>query len=231
MTKRVVITGMALASPLGSTVDTAFDRLKIFENCIENWDVLNEYEKLNTRLAAKVQGFKIPEHFNRKVTRTMGPVSIMATATAEEALIQAGLLSNEIITNGQTGVSYGSSSGSLDAILDFYSMCIDKEVKNLNSGSYIKMMPQTTAVNLSLHFKTHGRLIPTSTACTSGSMGIGYAYEMIKNGYQTVMIAGGGEEIHPTQVGVFDTLYATSTKTKLRKLHPHLLTKIEMDLL
>ena len=220
MTKRVVITGMALASPLGSTVDTAFDRLKIFENCIEHWDVLNEYEKLNTRLAAKVQGFKIPEHFNRKVTRTMGPVSIMATATAEEALIQAGLLNNEIITNGQTGVSYGSSSGSLDAVLDFYSMCIDKEVKNLNSGSYIKMMPQTTAVNLSLHFKTHGRLIPTSTACTSGSMGIGYAYEMIKNGYQTVMIAGGGEEIHPTQVGVFDTLYATSTKNKTPKITP-----------
>lgn len=220
MTKRVVITGMALASPLGSTVETAFNRLKIFENCIEHWDILDEYEKLNTRLAARVQGFEAPAHFNRKVTRTMGPVSVMATATAEQALTHAGLFNDEIITNGKTGVSYGSSSGSLDAILDFYSMCIDKEVKTLNSGSYIKMMPQTTAVNLSLHFKTHGRLIPTSTACTSGSMGIGYAYEMIKNGYQTVMIAGGAEEIHPTQVGVFDTLYATSTKNETPKITP-----------
>ncbi len=220
MKKRVVITGMALATPLGSTVETAFERLKVFKNCVEHWKVLDDYDKLNTKLAARVQGFEIPKHFTRKVIRTMGPVSVMAVATAEEALSQAGLLDNSIITNGQTGVSYGSSSGSLDAIMDFYSMCIDKEVKTLNSGSYIKMMAHTAAVNLSLYFKTHGRLIPTSTACTSGSMGIGYAYEMIKNGYQTVMIAGGAEEIHPTQVGVFDTLFATSTKNDTPNLTP-----------
>lgn len=210
--KRVVITGMALTSPLGSRVDEAFERLKIYKNCIEHWTKLDEYDKLNTRLASFVKGFEIPEYFDRKTRRTMGPVSLMATVTAEQALKDAGLLNDEIITNGQTGVSYGSSSGSLDAIMDFYSMCIDKKVKNLNSGSYIKMMPQTTAVNISLYFKTHGRLITTSTACTSGSMGIGYAYEAIKNGYQTVMIAGGAEELHPTQIGVFDTLFATSTK-------------------
>ena len=144
----------------------------------------------------------------------------MSVASAEDALKDAGLFGNEIITNGQTGVSYGSSIGSLDAVLDFYSMCIDKKVKLLNSGSYIKMMPQTAAVNISLYFKTHGRLIPTSTACTSGSMGIGYAYEAIKDGYQDVMIAGGGEEIHPTEVGVFDTLYATSSKNDTPKLTP-----------
>ena len=150
----------------------------------------------------------------------MGNVALMATVTAEEALKDAGLLGDEIITNGKTGVSYGSSTGSLDAILDFYSMCIDKKVKLLNSGSYIKMMPQTTAVNISLYLKTKGRLIPSSTACTSGSMSIGYAYETIKNGYQTVMIAGGAEEIHPTQVGIFDTLYATSSKNSTPELTP-----------
>ena len=150
----------------------------------------------------------------------MGEVALMATVTAEEALKDAGLLGDEVITNGRTGVSYGSSKGSLDAILDFYPMCIDKEVKLLNSGSYIKMMPQTTAVNISLYFKTHGRLIPASTACTSGSMSIGYAYEAIKDGYQEVMIAGGAEEIHPTQVGVFDTLYATSSKNDTPDLTP-----------
>ena len=82
------------------------------------------------------------------------------------------------------------------------------------------MMPQTTAVNISLYLKTKGRLIPSSTACTSGSMSIGYAYETIKNGYQTVMIAGGAEEIHPTQVGIFDTLYATSSKNSTPELTP-----------
>ena len=218
--RRVVVTGMGIASPLGSTVKSAFDRLKKYENCIEHWDRLDEYERLNTSLGSFVSGFKAPEHFTRKVRRTMGEVSLMSTVTAEDALKDAGLLGDDIITNGRTGVSYGSSTGSLDAVLDFYSMCIDKEVKLLNSGSYIKMMPQTAAVNISLYFKTHGRLIPTSTACTSGAMGIGYAYEAIKDGYADVMIAGGAEEIHPTQVGVFDTLYATSSKNDTPKLTP-----------
>ena len=52
MTRRVVITGMALASPLGSEVETAFNRLKKFENCVKYWEVLDKYDKLNTRLAA-----------------------------------------------------------------------------------------------------------------------------------------------------------------------------------
>ncbi len=220
MTKRVVITGMALTSPLGSTVEGAFNRLKEYKNCIRYWKDLERFDKLNTRLVATVKDFQIPEHFNRKVLRTMGPVSVMAVATAEQALKDAGLLGNEIISSGQTGVSYGSSSGSFDAIFDFYSMYNDNNVKVLNSGSYIKMMPQTTAVNISLYFKTKGRLIPTSTACTSGSLGIGYAYEMIKNSYQTVMIAGGADEIHPTQIGVFDTLFATSTKNGTPELTP-----------
>ncbi len=218
--RRVVITGMGITSALGSTTESAFERLKTYKNCVKHWDKLDEYERLNSKLGSFVEGFVVPEHFTRKVRRTMGEVALMATVTAEEALKDAGLLGDEVITNGRTGVSYGSSTGSLDAILDFYSMCIDKEVKLLNSGSYIKMMPQTTAVNISLYFKTHGRLIPASTACTSGSMSIGYAYEAIKDGYQDVMIAGGAEEIHPTQVGVFDTLYATSSKNNTPDLTP-----------
>ena len=220
MTRRVVITGRGITSPLGSTVEEAFNRLKVYKNCVKRWDKLDEYERLNSKLGAFVEGFVVPEHFTRKVRRTMGEVALMSVVTAEEALKDAGLLGDEIITNGRTGVSYGSSTGSLDAILDFYSMCIDKEVKLLNSGSYIKMMPQTTAVNISLYFKTHGRLIPASTACTSGSMSIGYAYEAIRDGYQDVMLAGGAEEIHPTQVGVFDTLYATSGKNDTPELTP-----------
>ncbi len=218
--KRVVVTGMALTSPLGSDIDTVFSNLLKFQNCIEYDTTLDQYERLNTRLSARVKGFEIPSYYNRKILRTMGPVSVMAVRTAEQALEDAGLLNDEIITNGRCGVSYGSSSGSLDAIIDFYGMQVDKIVKGLNSGSYVKMMAQTAAVNISLYFKTTGRLIPTSTACTSGSMGIGYAYEAIKNGYADVMISGGAEEMHPTEIAIFDTLYATSLKNNTPKLTP-----------
>ena len=218
--RRVVVTGMALASSLGCSIKTAFDNLKKFQNCVEYWKELDEFENMNTRLASPVKDFVAPEHFNRKVLRTMGKVAVYSTSVTEQALIDAGLIGDEIISNGQTGVSYGSSSGSLESIIDFYTMDVEKKVKCVNSGSYIKMMPQTTTVNISLYFKTRGRLIPTSTACTSGSMGIGYAYEAIKNGYQTVMIAGGAEELHPSHVAIFDTLYATSLKNDTPKLSP-----------
>ena len=220
MEKRVVITGMALASPLGSALNSAYKRLHTLENCIEYDENLETYKGLHTRLGGKVKDFVLPEDFNRKVTRTMGEVAIMSVVTAKQALEDADLLNNEIITNGQTGVSYGSCSGSIEPLMDFYTMCIQHEVKGLNSGSYIRMMSHTSAVNISLYFKTKGRLIPTSTACTSGSMSLGYAYETIKSGKQTVMIAGGAEEYNPCHIGVFDTLFATSIKNDTPKLTP-----------
>lgn len=220
MTKRVVITGMSLTSALGSTVDSAYKRLHKLENCIQYDENLEKYKGLHTKLSSKVKDFVIPEDFTRKVTRTMGDVAIMSVVTAKQALEDAGLLNDPVISNGQTGVSYGSCSGSIDAIMDFYSVCVNHEVKNLNSGSYIRMMSHTSAVNISLYFKTRGRVIPTSTACTSGSMAIGYAYEAIKSGIQTVMIAGGAEEYSPSNIGVFDTLFATSVKNDTPKLTP-----------
>src|SRR5690606_21959483 len=78
--------------------------------------------------------------------------------------------------------------------------------------TYIRMMSHTAAVNIGVFFGLTGRVIPTSTACTSGSMGIGYAYEAIQHGLQDVMLAGGAEELCPTEAAVFDTLYATSTR-------------------
>jgi len=212
MTKRVVVTGMALTSPLGTGVKSSFERLHILKNCIQYDKNLEIYKGLHTRLDARVKDFELPSDFTRKTTRTMGEVAKMSVVTARQALDNSGLIDNEIITNGQTGVAYGSCSGSIDAIKDFYSVVANYEVKNLNSGSYIRMMSHTSAVNISLYFKTHGRIIPTSTACTSGSMAIGYAYEAIKAGIQTVMIAGGAEEHSPSNIGIFDTLIATSVK-------------------
>ena len=220
MAKRVVVTGMAMTSPLGSAVKSSFERLHTLENCIQYDENLGIYKGLHTRLASRVKDFVLPPDFTRKTTRTMGDVAIKSVVTAKQAVEDAGLINDPVISSGQTGVSYGSCSGSIDAIMDFYSMCVNHEVKNLNSGSYVRMMSHTAAVNISLYFKTHGRLIPTSTACTSGSMSLGYAYEAIKSGMQTVMIAGGAEEYSPSNIGVFDTLFATSVKNDNPNLTP-----------
>jgi 3-oxoacyl-[acyl-carrier-protein] synthase II len=82
----------------------------------------------------------------------------------------------------------------------------------VTATTYIRMMNHTAAVNIGMFFNIKGRIIPSSSACTSGSQGIGFAYEAIKYGRQTIMLAGGAEELCPTEAAVFDTLYATSTR-------------------
>ena len=208
--RRVAITGMGVVSALGQTLESAYARLKKFENCVQMLPELAEYKGLNTRLGCPLE-FQRPPEWNRKTTRSMGLVSMYALAATEQAVAQAGL-DAKTLESGMTGVAYGSCSGSIPPLLDFYSMLKTKEVCGITSGTYIKLMPQTAACNLSVHFRTHGRLVPTGTACTSGSLAIGNAYELIKYGKQTVMIAGGGEEFSATQVAIFDTLYATSLK-------------------
>lgn len=201
---------MGVVSPLGNDVDTAFARLRELRNCVEHLELLDEFEGLNSHLAA-LSRFVYPERYTRKVIRTMGEVSVLALNATEQAVAQAGLTEAEI-QGGRCGVAYGSCSGSIMPALDFHSMVATKKVQNITSGTYLKLMPQTTAVNLSVHFKTHGRLVPTGTACTSGSLALGNAAELIRWGLQDVMLAGGAEEFSPTQVAVFDTLYATSLK-------------------
>ena len=85
-------------------------------------------------------------------------------------------------------------------------------MRGVTSTSYIQMMPHTTAVNIGLFFGLKGRVIPTSSACTSGSQAIGYAYEAIRFGRQSMMLAGGAEELSAPGAAVFDTLFATSTR-------------------
>jgi 3-oxoacyl-[acyl-carrier-protein] synthase II len=82
----------------------------------------------------------------------------------------------------------------------------------LNATSYIRMMSHTAPVNIGITFGLTGRVITTSSACTSGSQGIGYAFEAIRGGQADLMLAGGAEQLCPTMAVVFDTLFATSTR-------------------
>jgi 3-oxoacyl-[acyl-carrier-protein] synthase II len=110
------------------------------------------------------------------------------------------------------GVSFGSSAGTPSAIGDCGRMMEDRTTKGINATTYIKMMAHTAPVNIGVFFGLTGRVITTSSACTSGSQGIGYAYEAIKGGKQLAMVAGGAEELCATEAAVFDTLFATSVR-------------------
>jgi len=209
--KRVVITGVGAISPLGHDWATVRARLREERNVVQYIKEWDDYEGLNTRLGTRAAPFELPAHYNRKVTRSMGRVAIMATLASEKALLDAGLSGDPLVTSGNMGISYGSSVGSPAAIGDFGNMIAHKTTEGINANTYIRMMSHTAAVNIGVYLGVTGRIIPTSSACTAGSQGVGYAFEAIQSGRQIAMLAGGAEELDATDAAVFDTLFATST--------------------
>jgi 3-oxoacyl-[acyl-carrier-protein] synthase II len=218
--KRVVVTGMAGISPIGSDWQTIRGRLQGMKNGITRMDDWDQFDELNTRLAAPVTDFEMPSHYQRKDLRSMGRVAQLAVRSSELALEDAGLLGDQELHNGLTGVAFGSSAGDTQATCDFAGMLMNGASGNLNANSYLRMMSHTSPVNIGVYFGLRGRVYTTSSACTSGSQGIGYAYEAIKSGQQDIMLAGGCEALCPTEAAVFDTLFATSVRNDEAHLSP-----------
>jgi 3-oxoacyl-[acyl-carrier-protein] synthase II len=210
--RRVVVTGVGGVTALGDDWPTIRARMLKGETAVRTMTEWDRFSGLNTRLAAPVLGFEIENRFPRKKTRTMGPVSHWAVYATDRALANARLSNDPIVKNGRCGIAYGSSFGSVAPVLAFAELITEGASKKLNATSYIQMMPHTAAVNIGLAFGVTGRIIPTSTACTAGSMAIGYAYESIRWDKADVMIAGGADELDVTQTAVFDILFATSTR-------------------
>ncbi len=211
MSKRVVVTGTGNITSLGNDWDSFRARLQQGYSGIRYMPDWECYRNMSTKLAGPIADFETPAHYTRKQTRAMGRVALLATRASELALEDAGLLGAPELQSGATGIAYGSSTGSTEATRDFANMLINHDMTGVTATTYIRMMGHTTAINIVVFFGIKGRVITTSSACTSGSQGIGYAYEAIKYGKQTLMVAGGAEELCPTEAAVFDTLYATST--------------------
>jgi len=210
--KRVVVTGMAGITALGDSWAKIESKLRLRQNAVRRMSEWDYFDTLNTRLGAPVEDFQVPANYPRKMIRSMGRVSLLSVRASEMALIDAGLRDDPAVRDGRTGIAYGSSSGSVDPVRIFGHMLESGSLQGVTSTSYIQMMPHTTAVNVALFFGLKGRIVPTSSACTSGSQGIGYAYEAIRFGRQTIMLAGGAEEISAPGAAVFDTLFATSCR-------------------
>lgn len=218
--KRVVVTGVGGISPLGRDWPTIQARLASYRNAVRYMPEWDRYPDLNTRLGALVTDFETPAHWTRKQLRSLGRVSRLCVAAAEDALSDAGLLDDPSIRDGRMGVACGSSTGSTADVSDMAKLLIDGVSPGFNANTYVRMMPHTTAANIAIFFGLTGRVIPTSCACASGSQGIGYAYESIKYGMIDMMLAGGGEELCPSEAYVFDSLYATSLKNDRPEASP-----------
>ena len=218
--RRVAVTGMAGVTAFGDNWATIEARLRSGKNAVRRMHEWDYFDNLNSRLGAPVDDFATPGHYSRKMIRSMGRVSLMAVRASEMALLDAGLLDDPSIRDGRMGIAYGSSAGSVDPVRVFGRMLDTGSMQGVTSTSYIQMMPHTAAVNVGLFFGLKGRVVPTSSACTSGSQGIGYAYEAIRFGRQQMMLAGGAEELSAPGAAVFDTLFATSCRNEAPETTP-----------
>jgi 3-oxoacyl-[acyl-carrier-protein] synthase II len=172
-----------------------------------------EVAGLETLLGARVPGFTTPEHYPRKKTRGMGRVAALATRATELALADAGLARHPWVSDGTLGLAYGSTTGSPPALVDYaHTIGVARTVKGVLPFWYAKMMSHTCAANLAQFFEIKGRVIPTCSACSSGSQAIGVGYEAIRFGRQPLMACGGAEELHATEAALFDLLRAASRR-------------------
>lgn len=216
MNKRVVVTGIGAVTAFGKEwqeIKAAFQGKQNAVLAKEDW--VERYPELEARLGAEIFDYQPPAHWNRKQLRSLGRVSQFAVEAAERALADAGLLdeNGEIqayLKDGRMGVACGSSTGSTNDVRDAAELLMTGKSDGFNANTYVRMMPHTAAASIGIFFGLTGRIIPTSSACSSGSQGIGYAYESIKYGLIPMMLAGGAEEFCPSEVYVFDSLYAAS---------------------
>ncbi|MFC1856834.1 beta-ketoacyl synthase N-terminal-like domain-containing protein [Thermodesulfobacteriota bacterium] len=214
MERRVVITACSAITPIGH------GKKEIVRHLLEG---ISGVKKLRTDdllsdfIESGVFGtvdYPIEYDFKRQYRKTMGPVSYYACQVAKEILEASGL-DNDFITSGRLGVAFGSTHGSPTVQRQIYKAFFAESRSKLSSigaVDYLKSMVHTTAVNITKMFGITGRVISSSTACTTSSQSIGFGYEMIKYGMQDAMLCGGADEYDTTTVAVFDSLLACSTE-------------------
>ena len=215
--RRVVVTGMAGLCALGSDWASVREGLRSGRSGVRRLPELAAVAGLRTELGAPA-AFERPAAWPRKAVRSMGRVAQLAARATELALADAGLAGSPDLRDGTTGIAYGSTSGSPpDLVAYARAFGVDRSAKGVTPTQYLRLMSHTCAANLAAFLGVRGRIVPTTSACTSGSQAIGYGYEAIRFGRAERMLCGGAEELHPIEAAVFDLLFAAST----RNAEPH----------
>lgn len=209
--RRVVVTGIGVATPVGTSLEEMMTAFKTGRHGIVQMPEWAQYGQLETRVAGVVSGIAAKD-FHRKTVRTMGRVGMLSLFATEQAIADARLSADEL-KDPRLGVCYGSTHGSSSAQEDFCRSIFEgRSFEGIPGSAYLKFMSHTCAANLAAHYGVQGRVVPTIAACSSGSLAIGTGYEAIVAGSQDIALCGGAEEMHFVHAGVFDIVFAASSR-------------------
>ncbi|MFQ5344334.1 MAG: beta-ketoacyl-ACP synthase II [Mariprofundus sp.] len=213
MSRRVVVTGVGLVTPLGTGTDVSWNHLiegKSGIRRISHFDA--EATGMACTIAGEVPDFEVADYINRKDARKMDTFIQFGVAASLMALERSGLTIDE--NNAErVGVAVGAGIGGL--------VTIEKTMRAYEAGGARKISPffiPQTIINMtsgwvSMLSGAKGPNVATVTACATGTHAIGDAFEIIARGNADAMIAGGSEAcICELGVGGFSAARALSTR-------------------
>jgi len=211
LTRRVVVTGLGLVTPVGNSVETTWTALveaRSGADYIKKFDA----EKFPVRFACEVKDFDPLNYVEKKEARKMGAFIQYAVAASQEAVNDCGLrITDDIAESVGTYISSG--------IGDFWA--IEREHEKLLKDGPGRVSPffiPSAIVNLasgqvSIRHNAKGPNSATATACSAGAHAIGDSFKIIQRGDADAMICGGAESaITPMSVAGFAALRALSTR-------------------
>ena len=210
--RRVVITGLGIVSPVGNTVEEAWQNILAGRSGISHVTKFDA-STFSSQIAGEVRNFDITSYISAKEARRMDTFIHFGLAAAIQAVRDAGLDQENAANPERVGVAIGSGIGGLPLI---------EETKDeYNAGGVRKVSPffvpgsiiNMISGNLSIIYGFKGPNIALVSACTTGTHSIGDAARIIEYGDADVMVAGGAEStVSPLGMGGFCAARALSTR-------------------
>ncbi len=208
---RVVITGMGVVSPIGIGIETFEEALFEGKNGIARI-TLFDASSYRSQIAGEVRNFNPGDYFPPKQIGRMDRFTQMGMVAAEEAIKQAGILSNEE-DSGKIGILVGSGVGGLYTVGREQTVLLEKGPRRVSPFLVPMLITDIASAQIAIKYGFCGPNFSISTACASGNHSIGEAFKIIQRGDAEVMVAGGAEAaITPLGLAGFCSMRALSTR-------------------
>ncbi len=205
--RRVVVTGMGVLSPIGNTVDEAWNNAKAGVNGIAPI-TLYDASSQKVKIAGEVKGFDPFEFLEKQEARKQERFTHFARVATMQAMKQSGIeIANE--DPYRCGVAISSGIGSLDFLARSQDRGHEKGFDRVSPHYIPASITNSAAGNVAIQEGFKGECSCVVSACAGGTNAIGEAMRTIRHGYLDVMIAGGAEScITPLGVGGFTVMRA-----------------------
>jgi 3-oxoacyl-[acyl-carrier-protein] synthase II len=209
---RVVVTSVAAVTPLGNDVETSWQNLLAGKSGIGQITKFDTSEYATT-IAGEVKGFDPELYIGKKEARRMETFTQYAVG-ASRMLFEAAGWSIPEAERSRVGTIIGVGLGGLETIEDSHEKLLKRGPRKVSPFFIPILIANMAAGQVSIETGAMGPNICTTTACASGTHGIGTAYTDIAMGRVDAMICGGAEStISPLAVAGFNAMKALSTRT------------------